>query len=246
VETGQRGVGTEKSVRSEITKVPTICGIMVATTMNSLFVALFALVASSFRTRAALTGNLRASPLFRFRCVPKDRRYSSLPILRLFIVARNRSASLYVQPTAPTAGQKPCPIGLQRKHHKRIFHRVVPPACVKRIAEPVLKLCGSLLRFLQPQDESPIFPSESSPRHTTGRYVRPNASPEAAKASNPRPARRLIRFFPLLVLHSFERSDVALCGPAKIAVQSVNLHGLVRATLRGHSPARMFETVAYL
>ena len=47
-------VVTENSVRSENTGVPTICEIMVATTMSSLFVALFALVASSFRTRAAL------------------------------------------------------------------------------------------------------------------------------------------------------------------------------------------------
>src|SRR6266566_1078841 len=47
-------VVTEKSVRSENKEVPIIREIMVATTMSSLFVALFALVASSFRTRAAL------------------------------------------------------------------------------------------------------------------------------------------------------------------------------------------------
>ena len=45
---------TENSVRCEITGVPTIREIVVATTMSSLFVAFFALVASSFRTRAAL------------------------------------------------------------------------------------------------------------------------------------------------------------------------------------------------
>ena len=45
---------TENSVRSENTEVPIIREIMVATTMSSLFVALFALVASSFRTRASL------------------------------------------------------------------------------------------------------------------------------------------------------------------------------------------------
>ena len=49
-----RVVATEKSVRSENKEVPIIREIMVATTMSSLFVALFALVASSFRTRAAL------------------------------------------------------------------------------------------------------------------------------------------------------------------------------------------------
>ena len=52
-------VVTENSVRSENTGVPTICEIMVATTRSSLFVALFALVASSFRTRAALQASLR-------------------------------------------------------------------------------------------------------------------------------------------------------------------------------------------
>jgi hypothetical protein len=45
---------TENSVRSENAGVPTIREIMVATTMSSLFVAFFALMASTFRTRAAL------------------------------------------------------------------------------------------------------------------------------------------------------------------------------------------------
>ena len=48
------GVNTENSVRSENTGVPTIREIIVATTMSSLFVAFFALLASTFRTRAAL------------------------------------------------------------------------------------------------------------------------------------------------------------------------------------------------
>jgi hypothetical protein len=47
-------VVTEYSVRSENTGVPIIRPIMVATTMSSLFVALFVLIASTFRTRAAL------------------------------------------------------------------------------------------------------------------------------------------------------------------------------------------------
>jgi hypothetical protein len=51
-------VVTENSVRSENTGVPTIREIMVATTMSSLFIALFALVASSFRTRAALQAEI--------------------------------------------------------------------------------------------------------------------------------------------------------------------------------------------
>ena len=51
---------TENSVRSENTEVPTIREIMVATTMSSLFVALFALVASSLRTRAALQAEILA------------------------------------------------------------------------------------------------------------------------------------------------------------------------------------------
>jgi hypothetical protein len=55
-----RGVVTENSVRSENTEVPIIRETMVATTMNSLFVALFALVASSFRTRAALQAEILA------------------------------------------------------------------------------------------------------------------------------------------------------------------------------------------
>ena len=40
---------TENSVRSENTGVPIIREIMVATTMSSLFVAFFALIASTFR-----------------------------------------------------------------------------------------------------------------------------------------------------------------------------------------------------
>ena len=51
---------TEDSVRSENAGVPTIREIMVATTMSSLFVALFALVASSFRARAALQAEILA------------------------------------------------------------------------------------------------------------------------------------------------------------------------------------------
>ncbi len=51
---------TENSVRSENTGVPTIREILAATTMSSLFVALFALVASSFRTRAALQAEILA------------------------------------------------------------------------------------------------------------------------------------------------------------------------------------------
>jgi hypothetical protein len=53
-------VHTDNSVRSENAGVPTIREIMVATTMSSLFVALFALVASSFRTRAALQAEILA------------------------------------------------------------------------------------------------------------------------------------------------------------------------------------------
>jgi hypothetical protein len=53
-------VHTENSVRSENAGVPTIREIMVATTMSSLFVAFFALVASSFRTRAALQTEILA------------------------------------------------------------------------------------------------------------------------------------------------------------------------------------------
>jgi hypothetical protein len=47
-------VVTENSVRSEATEVPNSHEIMVATTMGSLFAALFVWVVSSFRTRAAL------------------------------------------------------------------------------------------------------------------------------------------------------------------------------------------------
>src|ERR1035441_8449224 len=53
-------VVTENSVRSENAEVPIIREIMVATTMSSLFVALFALLASSFRTRAALQAEILA------------------------------------------------------------------------------------------------------------------------------------------------------------------------------------------
>ena len=53
-------VNTENSVRSENTGVPTIREIMVATTMRSLFVACFALIASTFRTRAALQAEILA------------------------------------------------------------------------------------------------------------------------------------------------------------------------------------------
>ena len=56
----QRVVVTENSVRSENTGVRIIREIMVATTMSSLFVALFALLASSFRTRAALQAEILA------------------------------------------------------------------------------------------------------------------------------------------------------------------------------------------
>ena len=45
---------------SENEEVPIIREIMVATTMSSLFVALFALVASSFRTRAVLPAEILA------------------------------------------------------------------------------------------------------------------------------------------------------------------------------------------
>src|SRR6266699_1748257 len=55
-------VVTENSVRSENKEVPIIREIMVATTMSSLFVALFALVASSLRTRAALPAEILALP----------------------------------------------------------------------------------------------------------------------------------------------------------------------------------------
>jgi hypothetical protein len=51
---------TENSVRSENAEVPIIHEIIVATTMSSLFVALFAFVGSSFRTRAALQAEILA------------------------------------------------------------------------------------------------------------------------------------------------------------------------------------------
>jgi len=53
-------VVTENSVRSENAEVPIIREIMAATTMSSLFVALFALAASNFRTRAALQAEILA------------------------------------------------------------------------------------------------------------------------------------------------------------------------------------------
>ena len=53
-------VVTENSVRSENTGVPIIREIMVATTMSSLFVAFFALIASTFRTRTALQAEILA------------------------------------------------------------------------------------------------------------------------------------------------------------------------------------------
>jgi hypothetical protein len=54
------GVVTENSVRSENTGGSIIREIMVATTMSSLFVAFFALIASTFRTRAALQAEILA------------------------------------------------------------------------------------------------------------------------------------------------------------------------------------------
>ena len=56
----QGSVVTENYVRFENAEVPIIREIMAATTMSSLFVALFALVASSFRTRAALQTEILA------------------------------------------------------------------------------------------------------------------------------------------------------------------------------------------
>jgi hypothetical protein len=53
-------VDTENLVRSENTEVPIIREIMVATTMSSLFVAFFILLASTFRTRAALQTEILA------------------------------------------------------------------------------------------------------------------------------------------------------------------------------------------
>src|SRR5437588_13083106 len=55
-----RGVVAENAVQTEKTEVPIIREIMVATTMSSVFVALFALVASSFQTRAALQTEILA------------------------------------------------------------------------------------------------------------------------------------------------------------------------------------------
>jgi hypothetical protein len=57
---GEPPVVTENPVRSENTEVPIIRETMVATTMNSLFLALFVLVASSVRTRAALQAEILA------------------------------------------------------------------------------------------------------------------------------------------------------------------------------------------
>ena len=60
MEQGVKAVVTENSIRSENTELPIIREIMVATAMSSLFVALFALLASSFRTRAALQAEILA------------------------------------------------------------------------------------------------------------------------------------------------------------------------------------------
>ena len=54
------GVPTENSVRFENAEVTIIRGMMVASTMNSVLVALFALFASSFRDRAALQAEILA------------------------------------------------------------------------------------------------------------------------------------------------------------------------------------------
>jgi hypothetical protein len=54
------GVPTENSVRFENAEVTIIRGMMVASTMNSVLVALFALLASSFRDRAALQAEILA------------------------------------------------------------------------------------------------------------------------------------------------------------------------------------------
>jgi len=51
---------TENSVRSENAEVMIIRGIMVASTMSSVLIARFALVASSFRARAALQAEILA------------------------------------------------------------------------------------------------------------------------------------------------------------------------------------------
>jgi len=52
-------VVTENSARSENTGVPIIREVMVAT-MSSLFIAFFTLIASTFRTRAALQAEILA------------------------------------------------------------------------------------------------------------------------------------------------------------------------------------------
>src|SRR5580704_790658 len=57
---GFKAVVTEYSVRSENTGVPIIREIMVATTMSSLFVAFCSLLASTFRTHAALQAEILA------------------------------------------------------------------------------------------------------------------------------------------------------------------------------------------
>jgi hypothetical protein len=54
------GVRTENSARCENAEVTIIHGMMVASTMNSVLVALFALFASSFRARAALQAEILA------------------------------------------------------------------------------------------------------------------------------------------------------------------------------------------
>jgi hypothetical protein len=51
---------TENPVGSENAQVTIIRGIMVATMMSSLFISLFAFVASSFRTRGALQAEILA------------------------------------------------------------------------------------------------------------------------------------------------------------------------------------------
>jgi hypothetical protein len=56
-------VVTKNSVRSENTGVTIIRKIMVATTISPLFVALLALVASSFRTRATMQAEILAAPV---------------------------------------------------------------------------------------------------------------------------------------------------------------------------------------
>jgi putative transposase len=53
-------VATENPIRSENTEVLIIREIMVSTTMSSLFVAFFTLIASTFRTRAALQAEILA------------------------------------------------------------------------------------------------------------------------------------------------------------------------------------------